>query len=121
MNKCKIPVKPKEFSFVMDAVPKKALILLTNTSQVKDLNLADIKNNIFIGITNIIQNKVSNNYIRNILNNIVNHPAHFFWSSVFGELNWHKVWQTVDTFYINNQEKEVSFKIMHKIYPVKCA
>ncbi len=72
-----------------------------------------------IGNTNILQNRLSNNYIRNIINNIVYPPAHFFWSSLFGGVNWHKVWRTVDKFYINNKVKEVSFKIMHRIYPVK--
>ncbi len=32
-------------------------------------------------------------------------------------MNWRKAWQTVDKFYINNKVKEVSFKIMHRIYP----
>ncbi len=61
----------------------------------------------------------SNNYSKNILNNVVYPSVRFVWSSVFGEVNRHKAWRTVDTFYINNKVKEVSFKIMHIIYPVK--
>ncbi len=76
-----------------------------------------IKSKILIDNTNIIQNRLSNNYIRNLLNNIVYPPARFFWSSVFADVNWRKAWQTVDKFYINNTVKEVSFKIMHRIYP----
>lgn len=114
-------VKPKEFAVVMDAIPQKVLFLLRNASQEKDLNFEEIKSKIFIGNTNIIQNRVSNNYIRNILNNIVYPPARFFWSSVFGDVNWPKAWRTVDKLYINNKVKEVSFKIMHIIYPVKRA
>ncbi len=83
------------------------------------MNFEEIKSKILIGYTNIIQNRLSNNYIRNILNNVVYPPTRFFWFSVFGYVNWHKAWRTVDKFYINNRVKEVSFKIMHRIYPVK--
>jgi len=36
--KCKIPVRPKEFAVVMDAIPQKVLTLLKGASQEKDLN-----------------------------------------------------------------------------------
>ncbi len=98
---------------VMEAIPQKVC-----ASQEKDFNFEEIKSKIFIGNTNIIQNRLSNNYIRNILNNIVYPPARFFWSSVFGDVNCHKAWRT-DTFYINNKVKYVSFNVMHIIYPVK--
>ncbi len=120
-NKFKIPVRPKEFAVVMDAIPKNVLTLLKSASQEKYLIFEEIKSKILTGNTNIIRNRLSNNYIRNILNNIVYPPAHFLWSSVFGDVNWRKAWQTVDKFFINKKVKEVSFKIMHRIYPVKRA
>ncbi len=90
MNTFKIPLRPKEFAVVMDAIPQKVLTLLKSASREKDLNFEEIKSEILIGNTNIIQNRLSNNYIRNILNNIVYPPARFFWSSIFGDVIWHK-------------------------------
>ncbi len=43
----------------------------------------------------------------------------FCWSSIFGDLDWRKAWRTVDKFFVNNKVKEVSYKILHIIYPVK--
>ncbi len=67
----KISVRPKEFAVVMDAIPQNVLTLLRSASQEKDLKFEEIRSKIFIGNTNIIQNRLSNNYIRNTLNNIV--------------------------------------------------
>ncbi len=69
----------------MDVIPQSL-----NPSQKcieKDLISEGIKSKILIGNTNIIQNRLSNNYIRNLLNNIVYPPARFFWSSVFADVN----------------------------------
>ncbi len=88
----------------MDAIPQKVLTLLKTASLEKYLNYQEIKSQILIGNTHIIQNRLSNNYVRNILNSIVHPPACFFWSSVFGDMNWHKAWRT-DTFYINKKVK----------------
>jgi len=38
---------------------------------------------------------------------------------VFGDVNRRNAWRRMDKFYINNKVKEGSFKIMHRIYPVK--
>ncbi len=89
---------------------EKGLTLLKSVSQEKDLNFQVIKSKMLIGNKNIIQNRLSNNYIMKFFNNIVHPPARFFWSSVFGEVNWCKSWRTEDKFHINNKVKEVSFK-----------
>ncbi len=79
-------------------------------------NLDYITNSIFIGNINILKNNIPNKYIRNY---VTYPPARFFWSSIFGDLDWRKAWRTVDTFFVNNKVKKVSYKILHRIYPVK--
>ncbi len=44
---------------------------------------------------------------------------HILQLDVFGDLDWRKAWRTVDKFFVNNKVKEVSYKILHRIYPVK--
>ncbi len=43
----------------------------------------------------------------------------FFWSSLFGNISWVKAWKLPNKFCINNKFKEVSYKILNRIYPAK--
>ncbi len=74
---------------------------------------------LFIGDINIVQDKCSNRYIRNILKNNFVPCSTVFWSSKYDNIEWKKVWSITNTFFISNKVKEVSFKILHRIYPVK--
>ncbi len=42
-----------------------------------------------------------------------------FWSSKYENIEWKKLWSITNKFFISNKVKEVSFKILHRIYPVK--
>ncbi len=42
-----------------------------------------------------------------------------FWSSLFGNISCVKAWKLTNKFCINNKIKEVSYKILHRIYPAK--
>ncbi len=37
-------------------------------------------------------------------------------SSLFGNISWVKAWKLPNKFFINNKIKEVSYKILHRIY-----
>ncbi len=37
----------------------------------------------------------------------------------YENIEWKKVWSITNTFFISNKVKEISFKIFHRIYPVK--
>ncbi len=52
-----------------------------------------------------------NKIIRNALCSVPLPAARFFWSSLFAKLP--------NKFCINNKIKEVSYKILHRIYPAK--
>ncbi len=69
-------------------------------------------------LEDIISGKIEIFYI-NINHFVTYPPARFFWSSIFGDLDWRKAWRTVDQLFVNNKVKEVSYKILHRIYPVK--
>ncbi len=118
LDKFKIPIRPREYVIVMDDIPSKILCLLKNECN-ETPNLVYITNKIFIGHINILKNNIPNKYIRNLVNDVTYPPARFFWSSIFGDLNWHKAWRMVDKFFVNNKVKEVSYKTLHIIYPGK--
>jgi len=45
--------------------------------------------------------------------------ARSFWASQFEDIKWERMWLIGDTFLLNNKIKEVSYKIVHRMYPAK--
>ncbi len=41
------------------------------------------------------------------------------WFSLFGNISWVKTWKMSNKFCINNKIKEVTYKILHKMYLAK--
>lgn len=110
------PVTPKEYAVVFDAIPTGSLQIL------KHISFTDVSaevNRIFIGDTDITKKAYTNKYIRNQISCSVPPAAKFFWYSTMGDLNWEKANTIIYKYCINNKIKEVSFKILHQIYPVK--
>ncbi len=117
LDKFKIPIRPREYAIVMDAIPSKVICLLKNYCN-ENPNLDYITNSIFIGNINILKNNIPNKYIRNLINYVTYLPA--IGSSIFGDLDWHKAWRMVNSqSNVNNKVKKVSYKILHRMYPVK--
>ena len=78
-----------------------------------------IWNGLFIGDIDILKYKCTNRYIRKVISNerIYKQPR---WSFVFfGNINWNKTRTICDKYCMNNKIKEVTFKIVHNVYPVK--
>ena len=42
-----------------------------------------------------------------------------FWNSYYEGITWQEAWMVGEKFCLNNKVKEVSFKILHKIYPTQ--
>lgn len=101
LEKFKIPISPREYAIVMDAIPIKVILCLLKNDCNENPNLDYITNSIFIGHINILKNNIPNKYIRNEVNYVTYPPARFFWSSIFGDLDWRKAWRTVDKFFVN--------------------
>ncbi len=54
------------------------------------------------------------------LENLISAPhVKLFWNNLFDDLNWKKVWSLQQKFFLTNKVKEVSFKLIHRFYPVK--
>ncbi len=116
LSKFQLPASPKECAIVFDAVPRGILHLL-RSSGVSNEN--SFNSAIFINGVDITKKLCSNKYIRNCLQITTLPPGQFFWSSLYDDINWSKAWLAGERFCIGNKEKEVSFEIMHNIYPAK--
>ncbi len=116
----KIPVKPKDYAVIFDAISSKVVSLLRNSAHYINADQQPLNcDKLFIGDINIVKDKCSNRYIRNILKNNFMPCSTVFWSSKYDNIEWKKVWSITNKFFISNKVKEVSFKILHRIYPVK--
>uniref|UniRef100_A0A3P9KVS8 Reverse transcriptase zinc-binding domain-containing protein n=1 Tax=Oryzias latipes TaxID=8090 RepID=A0A3P9KVS8_ORYLA len=110
-----IPVPHREYSIVLDAIPTSLLQLfkgIYNTSQLRTQTM-------FLDNVDICVNSVSNKQIRNLLQTTTLPAGKFYWDSKFVDINWTCAWNISNKYCLNNKIKEVSFKILHCIYPTK--
>ncbi len=113
-------MKPKDYAVIFDVISSKVVSLLRNSAHYINADQQPLYCDIlFIGDINIVKDKCSNRYIRNMLKNNFVPCSTVFWSSKYESIEWKKVWSITNTFFISNKVKEVSFKILHRIYPVK--
>ncbi len=117
LQKFQLPVKPREFAIVFDAIPK-SVILLKNCNS-EEISMVNPCGNISIENVDVLKQQCSNKIIRNALCSVSLPAAKIFWSSLFGNISWVKAWKLPNTFCINNKIKEVSYKILHRIYSAK--
>ena len=101
---------------MFDAIPLGVLALLRNVSPTQYSTYAT--SDIFLGKFNIMKERCCNKYIRNLVCASSLPNSRFYWASVFEDIDWTIVWKISNKFCITNKVKEVSFKIIHKIYPV---
>uniref|UniRef100_A0A3B3RJW6 Reverse transcriptase zinc-binding domain-containing protein n=1 Tax=Paramormyrops kingsleyae TaxID=1676925 RepID=A0A3B3RJW6_9TELE len=118
LQKFRLPIRPRDFAIVIDAIPKSVTILLKNYIS-EGISIVNPCGNIFIGNVDVLKQKCSNKIIRNALRSVSLPAARFFWSSLFDNISWVKAWNLSNKFCINNKIKEVSYKILHRIYPAK--
>ncbi len=113
-------MKPKDYAVIFDAISSKVVSLLQNSAHYINADQQPLYCDIlFIGDINIVKDKCSNRYIRNMLKKNFVPRSTVFWSSKYENIEWKKVWSITNKFFISNKVKEVSFKILHRIYPVK--
>lgn len=120
LNKYKLPVTSKEFAVVFDAIPQGALQLLKHCSKdILDTDRTNWGEKIFLEDLDILNKKCTNKDIRNIIVGNTTPPAQHVWGSLYGNIHWSKAWSVTDAYCLNNKIKEVTFKILHRIYPAK--
>lgn len=121
LNKYNIPVTPREFAIVMDAIPYGAITLLRNSAR-SQFSMSAHPFDTMIGKICFSSNSSGRNRrIRQLFQNeIVSLPYTVsFWNGQFVNIPWKKVWTLASKYLITNKVKEVSYRLLHLFYPVK--
>ncbi len=90
---------------------------MLRVTDVVDLNIA-IDLNIKLDGVSILDRKCNNNFLRQICRPFRIPPAKSFWNSRFQDIKWEEAFMVSRRYCITNKIREVSFKIIHCIYPV---
>ncbi len=120
MQRYGIPVTPKDFSIVFDAVPSGVISLFKNPDSHNNLPILLNVTETAIGKACFMSNnKNRNKIIRQLFQqNIISTPSALsYWSTFIGDINWEKVWLLPHKFLLTNKVKEISFKMLHRFYP----
>lgn len=119
----RIPITPKQYAIVFDAIPSGVLMLFKSNMSVSvpDIPFTDVTDS---PVGNVCFNPSgckNNRKIRALFQgNIVSvPPAISYWNSRVNNLCWKKIWSLPQKFFVVNKVKEVSFKIIHRCYPVR--
>lgn len=115
----KIPVTPKQFAIVFEAIPQGVIMLLKGYPSVTP-QLDPFKTH--IGEICFMSTTGNNNRtVRNLfLKDLISLPcAISAWSGYAQNICWARTWTLPNRFLLVNKVKEVSFKIIHRCYPVK--
>lgn len=116
LNTYQLPVRPKEFAIVFDAVPS-GLIRLMQTFMISR-SANSCTTDIFLKGKCIKDRTCTNLFIRELCKEHYTPRAKIVWNSKFQRINWKEVWNINRKFCVTNKIREVSYKIMHLIYPV---
>lgn len=111
------PVIPKECCLVFGAIPD-GTRMLNVFSQRKNRIIPSLNpGSIFIGnICSSLSNKPTNQYVKNIIQrNIVSKSTAIFYWHVYEDIDW----KTPGKCLLINKIHEVTFKLLHRCYPVK--
>ena len=117
-----IPVTPREFSVVFDAIPSGLCMLFrcSYSSPPLSFNPPDVSQSP-PGNVCFSSGKLLNPRIRAMFQDglVSIPPATFYWTNFVTDIEWKKVWTLPQRFILTNKVKEISFKLIHKFYPAK--
>ncbi len=117
------PVTPKEFSIVMDAIPKGVVMLLRDfVRSPSTLPISLDPFEIPVGKLCFLSHPSSRNYkIRSLFQKeLVTTPyVVSYWKNVVDHIDWKKVWTLSSKYIITNKVRDISFKLLHRFYPTK--
>lgn len=122
LTKYCIPVTPRDFAIVMDAIPSGAIALLKNSgdSLLSSTSWLHPCETVIGKICFLSSPSLRNRKIRQLFqNDIITVPSIIsYWSNCFNDIPWKKVWSLSNKYLITNKVKEVSFKLLHRFYSV---
>uniref|UniRef100_A0A3P9LB20 Reverse transcriptase domain-containing protein n=1 Tax=Oryzias latipes TaxID=8090 RepID=A0A3P9LB20_ORYLA len=116
--KYNLAVPPKEYAIVFDAVTNEICELFKNTAL--DANIPFISlSDTTIGKSCLSCARKNNKIIRALFQqNVISVPsAVFYWRKFIPDLPWKNVWTLHQKLLINNKMRDVSYKLLHRIYP----
>ncbi len=122
LNKYNIPVTPREFAIVMDAIPCGAITLLKGSTSSQSSFLKIHPFDTMIGKLCFLspscgRNKIIRQLFQAEITSLPYIVSH--WNGLYDNIPWKKVWTLSSKYLITNKVKEVSYKLLHLFYPVK--
>lgn len=116
-----IPITPREFAIVMDAIPSGILTLLKGAGKPDCLPALDPKLTLVGSICFVTTKRNNNRNIRSLFQRDVTSIPNVvpYWSNFVDNLNWGNIWNLPYKYLLTNKVREVSFKIIHRYYPAK--
>lgn len=115
LNIFRIPITPREYSIVFDAIPEGLLRLLRGSSEPHKQSMN--KKQVLLNGIDIKDSKCNNKFFRCLVHCPATPRNKYFWNELFGNINWRLIWTYNNKYCINNKVFEIYFKIIHKIYP----
>ncbi len=117
LRKYCIPVTPRDFAIVMDAIPSGAIALLKNSvdSVPSVVSLTNPCETAVGKICFALSPSFRNRKIRHLFQSDISTVPSvvFHWSNYLSDIPWKSVWSLPNKYLITNKFKEVSFKLLH--------
>lgn len=117
-----IPVSPKEFAIVADAVPHGVVMLFRGLSFPILCHSVDLCNT-YVGKQCLSSSKSKNNKKIRVLFQMESISVPYvlsYWNGLVSDIPWKKVWSLPHKYLITNKMREIAFKLIHRVYPDKC-
>ena len=87
---------------------------------IADTPISDLLNSgIRISEVDVTKKKSLSELIGILFQKVILSSGRFFWSFLFGDLNWNQIWLNGGRFCLSNKIKGVIFIILHNLFPVK--
>ncbi|XP_061918733.1 uncharacterized protein LOC133659905 [Entelurus aequoreus] len=120
VNHFKVPVTPKQFAIVFDAIPTGVVMLYRAYSS--PLSAVKIVNDpLDTPVGKLCFDQKNNRKIRSLFQNDCVSVSYVIalWNNIVNDICWVKTWSLPNRYLLTNKVKEISFKIIHRYYPVK--
>lgn len=122
LNTYKFPVTPKDFCIVFDAIPSGVVSLFKGySSTTVRINPIPVSETAIGKICFSSPSAKCNRIIRRLFQKkVVTIPyITHHWRTYVPNIPWDKVWTLSFQYFITNKQREISYKLLHRCYPVK--
>ncbi len=117
-SRYKIPIALKEFTVLTRAIPAGVHMLFKCSVHTSALSVCPPRPE-HTSASSICKPK--NHQIRSLFLKEIIYTPHviFYWNNIFNNVNWTQVWSLLQKFLLTNKVKEISYKLIHRVYPTK--